>query len=840
MKCMAGTGWVFLFIALILSGNAVIRANDATSSSPDYTNLRNSERKSLRATRVSAAPVIDGRLDDTVWLKSEPATGFVQYDPHNDRPATFKTFVKVLYDDKSLYIGAKMTDPGPDSILTELGLRNTGRSLNADRFWININPFDDGVNGFTFEVSASGVQTDINLSGSAGGRGDSGWDAVWKSEVKITSEGWTAEIEIPWSALRFPKSDAGEWGINFWREVRRTREVSSWNFVSRRVGDPLRYMGQLKGVDGISPPLRLGFFPYMTGYLERNSIYQGWGNTSSVGMDLKLGITRNFTLDMTLIPDFSQVQSDARVLNLSPYEVKYDEQRQFFTEGVELFEKADLFYSRRIGSVPHGFDKPVRDLQDNEVVMENPMETRLINASKISGRSGSGLGLGVFNAMTAPTRALLLNKHTEETRHLTTQPFTNYNLVVIDQTLKNNSFFSLINTNVAGSAEGYTANVTGTEFRIFDNSNLYSIRGAGALSQQYFSGQDNVFGYKYSISAGKFAGTWQYNYEREVITGKYDQNDMGFLRRNNKVDNRVSFSHNIFEPFGRLLTFNNGLSVNYSKLHDPGEFTDLQLSYSMRALFDTRFFTLLRAGFSPIGSRDYFEPRVPGRFYERGQAWNLYLMYSTDYRKRMYIDGDISYNRVFTYYGQDGQDGYVVNIEPTFRLNDRIRFSYGINYNKKGNDYGYVMHAGRDSVFFGQRPSETLTNTINSTTIFNSDLSLSFDLRHYWSRVGYTGQYYLLSDQGKLDSLDEDLGIPDINFNAFTIDMMLSWHFAPGSKLTAVWKNVIDNRGNEMMNNYLDNLRHILGQPQINSLSLRIIYYLDYQALQPALAGRRM
>lgn len=803
-------------------------------------NYSNYDRKTVSAVRVSTPPVIDGKLDDAVWQKAEPATGFVMYEPHNDRPASFGTYVRVVYDDRAIYVGAMMKDPDPAAILTELGLRNTGNSLNADRFWININPFDDGINGFTFEVSASGVQTDINLSGSGGStsgsrRGDSSWDAVWKSEVRITDDGWIAEIEIPWSALRFPKTEVAEWGINFWREVRRTRETSSWNFVNRRVGDPLRFMGVLTGIDGVTPPLRLGFFPYATGYVEHNSIQQGWGNTQSLGMDVKLGVSQNFTLDMTLIPDFTQVQSDARVLNLSPHEVQYDEQRQFFTEGVELFGKAELFYSRRIGSTPSGYREAYRAASEDEMVVENPMETMLINASKVSGRTGRGLGIGVFNAMTAPGRAVIQNVNTGDTRYHTTQPFTNYNLVVAEQTLPNNSFVSLVNTNVAGSAEGYTANVTGTEFRFFDNSNLYSVRGSGALSQQYYSADDNNFGYKYNIEAGKYGGTWQYNYSRRVITDTYDQNDMGFLRRNNLVDNDISLSHNIFEPFWRLFTLTNSFTATYSTLCRPGEFTRLDLAYNIRALFDTRFFALMRAGYQPAGERDYFEPRVPGRFYETGQAWNIFLMYSTDYRKRLYFDGNLSYNRTFTIHRQEG---YGAEIRPTFRVNDRLRLSYGINYNVKRNDAGYVMHTATDSVYFGLRPSKTITNTLRSSTVFTNDLSLSFDLRHYWSRVNYTGDYFLLSDQGRLAPLTHDLRAPDINYNAFTIDMMLTWHFAPGSQLTVLWKNVIDNRDSNMMNNYIDNLRHIAGQPQINGLSLRILYYLDYNTLQPLLPGR--
>ncbi|MGF1586136.1 MAG: DUF5916 domain-containing protein [Bacteroidales bacterium] len=795
----------------------------------------NDERKSVSALRITTPPVIDGILDESVWEKAVPVSGFIQYEPHNDRLASHETFVRVLYDNRSIYISAVMNDPQPENILTELGLRNSGRNLNADRFWIDINPFDDGINGFTFEISASGVQTDINLSGSGGGRGDSGWDAVWKSAVKITDKGWTAEIEIPYSALRFPKSSIQQWGINFWRETRRTRETSSWNFVDRRIGDPLRFMGKLTEIDEITPPLRLGLYPYMTGYLERNSIINEWGNTSSIGMDIKYGLSQNFTLDMTLIPDFTQVQSDAKILSLSPHEVKYDEQRQFFKEGIELFERADLFYSRRIGSMPSGYHGLSARIENDEIVMENPMETRLINASKVSGRTSSGFGLGLFNAMTSASMARVMNINSEDSRYIATQPFTNYNLLVADQTLKNNSFISLINSNVAGSKDGYTANVTGTEFRFFNRSNIFSLRGSGAVSQQYYSGRQNNFGYKYMISAGKFGGTWQYNYTRTAITDSYEQNDMGYLRHNNLSENGITASHNLFDPFWRVLTLTNGLNIKYSELFEPSEFTGLTLGYNLRVLFDTRFFTIIRANYHPLGKRDFFEPRVPGRFYETGREYDLFMMYSSDYRKNIYVDGNFSYAKV-----TEGniQEEYGFEVMPTFRASDQVRISYGINYQEKNNDAGYVFHTSPDSVYFGKRPSSTLTNSLRSTCIFNSDISLSFDLRHYWSRVNYTGDYYLLNAKGKLDPASPGRAVPDINYNAFTIDMMFAWHFAPGSKLTLVWKNMIDNRKGELSHNYFNNLKDVLGHPQINSLSLRVLYYIDYQSLRPGITGR--
>lgn len=791
-------------------------------------------RKTFDAVRTTNPPDIDGSLADEAWAEASPASGFFQYDPHNDRAAGFETVVRVLYDDKAIYIGAMLYDPYPDSLLTELGLRDSGEQLNADRFWIDINPFNDGINGFRFQVSSSGVQTDVNMSGagtSGGGfsRGDNSWDAVWGSAVKIIENAWVVEMEIPYSALRFPREEVHEWGINFWREIRRTRETSSWNFVDRRIGDVMASMGVMTGIEGIKPPLRLALFPYVASYLEKNGSGTGWTGTYNGGMDIKLGLSPAFTMDMTLIPDFGQVQSDAKVLNLSPFEVKYDENRQFFTEGTELFSKADLFYSRRIGATPRKHDINAGSLQPGEIISDNPLETRMINATKLSGRTSSGLGIGIFNAMTAASHATIRDTLTNATREITTQPFTNYNLVVVDQSLRNNSFVSLINTNVTGSETGYVANVTGTEFRLLDKSNMFRISGNAAMSQQYHRETDNQYGFKYAVGGGKVGGTWRYSYSRNVISDSYDQNDMGFLRSNNEVENSFSISHNIFVPFRKFLNLTNSLNLRHSKLYKPNTFTGMDLEYSLRALFRSRFFITLDLEYEPLGQRDYFEPRVPGRFYETGKEYSIDFSYSTDYRKRAYLDGEISFRKVMS---EHNQSSFNLELEPTFRMSNQLNISAGFEYNNDKNDIGYVKRSHPDSVYFGLRQSPTIVNTLSTTYIFTNTLSLDFSLRHYWSRAIYDGEYFFLKPNGRLQTIAEDLHINDISYNAFTIDMKITWNFAPGSQLTLVWKNIIDNSANDLPDSYLDNISRVFDLPQINSLSVKFLYYLDYQTIQ--------
>lgn len=794
------------------------------------------ERKELNAIRVDKPPKIDGLLDDEVWDDLKPATDFYQYRPFNDRPATYKSEVYVTYDNNAIYVAAHLIDPSPDSILTELGVRDADLDMNADKFSIDISPFNDGINGFTFMVSASGVQTDVNRSSrgrrgfSSGTQGDKNWDAVWKSKVNINDKGWDVEIEIPYSALRFPKNNIQEWGINFWRDLRRKDEYSSWNFVDREVRNQMNYLGVLKGINGIKPPLRLSLYPYISGYLQKSADDAEFHQTFNGGMDLKWGINQSFTMDVTLIPDFGQVKSDEKILNLSPYEVRYDENRQFFTEGTELFQRANLFYSRRIGSEPINCDDIEEGLGDAEEIIENPSQTRMINATKLSGRNSKGLGIGLLNAMTTDTNAKIKNTETGEETSILTQPFTNYNILVFDQSLKNNSYVSLINSNTSMNEIGYMANVTGTELRLNDKTNMYGIRGEAALSQQYHDNQANTFGYKYDISVGKFGGKIQYRMSRELTSDTYDQNDLGYMRRNNEIQNQLSFDYNIFKPFGKFLSFSSGLNLEYNQLYQPREFTELSIGVDARTTFVNRFNIFFFSRYLPMGQKDYYEPRVEGRYFKLNKSFMFYSRYGTDERKKLAVSGDMRIEKVFSQYEQTE---YGFEVTPRYRMSDRFNFSVGTEYMYRKNDLGYVEDFGEDSVFFGMRQSPTWIYRINANYIFTNTISLGFDMRHYWSRVKYDDSYYFLNHDGSLSGTELDLQQEDINYNAFTIDMVFKWNFAPGSWLTAVWKNIVDAEGS-MIDNYLDNVENMFQESQLNSVSLKILYYIDYQMVTNA------
>ena len=534
-------------------------------------------KKNIVAIRVTEPPKIDGRPDEAIWKSAPVASDFVEYTPRNGTLPTLRTEIRFVYDDMALYILAVMFDPRPDSICKELGRRDQIESLNTDYISFDILPYNDGLNMYEFKVSPANLQNDCKYS--AIGQ-DITWDAVWESVTQITDSAWIAEVKIPYSALRFPKIENQVWGINFWRNMQRYHEYSTWSWVDNKSQDIFRYYGTLTGITEIKPPVRLSVSPYISGYMEKSPDNKNWSWMLRGGLDLRYGINESYTLDMMLIPDFGQVQSDDQVLNLTPFEIRYDEKRQFFTEATELFNKCEIFYTRRVGSSPKNYSTAYDSLHQNEKLAKNPDQTRIINATKISGRNAKGLGIGIFNGMTTNTWATVQDTITGESRRVMTQPFTNYNVLVFDQNLKNNSYITLINTNYWTPEDGYSANVTGAETSLKNKKSTFQVLGRFNLSQKYTKGIHPGFGHQYTVSLSKPSGKFQYQLLRQETGETYDPNDMGFLLYNNETYNRLRLSYITFDPWWIIINSQTDFQVIYSTLYKPYNFKTLEFSLS--------------------------------------------------------------------------------------------------------------------------------------------------------------------------------------------------------------------------------------------------------------------
>ena len=418
--------------------------------------------KQLPANRTNKSVKIDGIIDDEAWKDAAVMTDLIEFRPTVgavENPAT-KTVSYLMYDDQGIYFGGYCYERTKDSIAMEL----TGRDGFGTNDYIGLifDTYYDKQNGFEYFITPLGEQWDAKMSNSGGE--DFSWNAVWKSNAVIHKNGWSFEMFIPYSAIRFGKKDVQNWGMNITRRRRKTEQQYTWNPINPNVNGFLTQEALWTGISNIKPPLRLQFSPYFSTYINHYpnpaAGEKEWTSSVNGGMDVKYGINQAFTLDATLIPDFGQVQSDNRVLNLTPFEVKYTENRPFFTEGTELFNKGNLFYARRIGIDPVLLHSTGEYSGANDKMIKNPAQSKLINATKVSGRTAKGLGIAVLNAVTKTRYATLEDQVTKTTRDVVIDPLTNYNVLVLDQTLKNNSSISLVNTNVWRSGKDYDANVT--------------------------------------------------------------------------------------------------------------------------------------------------------------------------------------------------------------------------------------------------------------------------------------------------------------------------------------------------------------------------------------------
>ena len=794
-------GWNILFALLIVSG------------------LSAQTKKSVEVHRISTPLNIDGKLDESVYANSIPAKDFVQIQPYNGKPAMQPTEVYFFYDQTAIYVGAKLYDK-PDSIFNYLTQRdNTGM---ADYFGVYIDPYNQGQLAFGFFITPAGVQADVKAVKSNEDIEDGNWNAVWESKTQINADGWTVEMKIPFSAIRFSGKTGETWGLNMFRNFRRFNSNNSWNFINREVSGFIHQEGELKGIKDIKPPLRLSLSPYIATYFEPKSktassqfLYKG-------GLDLKYGINDAFTLDMMVIPDFGQIQSDDKQLNLSPYELYYDEKRQFFTEGTELFQRGEIFYSRRIGSGPKF--SAVGQLNSKEVLDFNPSETQLVNATKVSGRTDKGWGLGVLNAMSLPSNAVVINTENGTSRDVLVQPFTNYNVAVVDKSLKNNSYVSLINTNVSMADNPFHANVTATEFQLRDNTKTYALKGKGGVS---FRGDKNTeSGFYSTLRFEKNKGKFLFGAAENLYSDKFNPNDLGYLERNNLSNTEAWMYYQVIEPKWILREWNGGLWVNYNRVYKPNTLYGTEGGYEASARFTNNFY-LYSNGSISSKQYDYYEPRVTGRYYLNPANSHFNVQLTSDTRKPLSFSVDYAFRSQPSISRVD----HGVEAEANLRLGPQFVFSYDISRNRSENERGYVENnVAGDSITFARRNVTTLVNTLSTSYILNNKAGLTLRARHYWSGVD-NNQFYLLQNDGSLSDNPDFSANRNQNYNAFTIDMVFRWIFAPGSEMSVAWKTNSYSNENTVNYKYFDNLsKSWLNQK--NSLSLKVLYYIDYNTIK--------
>ena len=789
--------------------------------------LFSQDRKIALAERVSSPPVIDGVLDDKVWAEAKINTDFSMYRPSNTGPArgTHTTQVKVIYDDDAVYFGAKMLDPDYKNIAKEISQRDEFYMNKTDFIMVSISPYDDGMNYTSFVITSAGTISDMKTVGDFSDN-DGNYDVVFDAKISFDETGWNAEFKIPYSALRFPKKDIQSWGVNFFRRVFNLNETYAWSFIDRSVGAASEYMGVIDGIQKIDPPTRLFFYPYSQ---FNSEIYDGnTGTGISAGMDIKYGINEAFTIDATLIPDFGQVKFDDVELNLSPFEQEFDEKRAFFTEGTELFNRGGVFYSRRIGG---DLNKSGEDfLEENEEVISSDNSIDLINAIKVSGRTEGKLGIGVFNAITKKSIATLQDTLNQDSREVVLEPLTNYNVLVFDQQINNNSSITFLNTNVKRAKEYRNANVSALLFDLKTKQNNYRFEGSILRSEILEEGTKND-GYKSSFKINKTKGNFRWMTGVWTTDENYNQDDLGISRWYNNQNIFANISYEIFNPSNYFNQLEIKLGVRHGRRFKPSvkrnNNYDLDLFFETKKLYKHRIEIEYRTL-----NKDFFEPRVDGLFVLKPKEISFQYDFDTDNTKDL-VYGVIIGGRkgVDEFYGENNNKvGSAFGVD--YKVSDRLKLNSGIGVSFEKDNLGYAGSED-ENVILGIRDIKVNQAMFELNYNFDSYKGISLEIRNYWSSVNYKS-YYALQSNG-IGVFIEDYPLednPNTNFNIWNLDLAYNWRFAPGSTATVLYRNQIFNNDDNSLISYGESLEDLFNNNIGHQMSIRINYFLDYNSLK--------
>jgi hypothetical protein len=537
------------------------------------------------------APSIDAIADDVAWQQVEWATRFTQREPNDGAPASQETRYKLLFDDNNLYLLVQALDSLPSGVVKRMSRRDT---FDGDWIAVSIDSYADKQTAFTFGVSAAGVKFDFMLVNN--NSNDLNWDAVFYTATRCDSSGWLAEMRIPLSQLRFSKSGDHQWGINVFRYIYRKQELSLWQAVSITAPGLVSFYGTLTGISGLKPKRDIELLPYT--YLKASYEPQQKGNpfrtgqnySTTAGLDGKIALTNDLTLNFTLNPDFGQVEADASVVNLTAFETFFTEKRPFFVEGRNIFNfkltGVDnenninmLFYSRRIGRTPHYVPAV-----DSGVYVKAPAVTPILGSFKISGKTRNGLSVGIIGSVTPLVQATI--DSAGHYRKVSTEPVSSYLIARLSKDFNKGEtvvggIFTATNRYMASThlnflpEAAYTGGLHATHYwknrtyyatlRLMGSSISGSTAAISALQlspAHYFQKPDvdyvtydptlkRLSGYGFTAEVGKAGtGKWQMLGYITARSPGLDFNDAGYLKQADEIQQLYWMRYRKFKPFG--------------------------------------------------------------------------------------------------------------------------------------------------------------------------------------------------------------------------------------------------------------------------------------------------
>ncbi len=617
------------------------------------------EIPSVRALERSEPIDIDGRLSEDIWSLAPVATGFVQREPVEGAPAEQRTEVRILFDASAVYVGARMFDSDPETIADQLVRRDDEGQY--DYFEVAFDPNRDRRTGYLFRVSAANVQRDEYLSDDS--EMDEAWNAVWTSAVQHDSLGWTAELRIPLSQMRYEASDGEQtWGVNFRRRRLRTNEETHFALVSRLQDGIVSQFATLEGVQITRASQLVEFRPYVLSQAytapseQGDPFFDGSDLSSRTGVDFSYGLGAQFTLDATINPDFGQVEADPAVINLTAFETRFDERRPFFVEDAQVFDFSlsagqDLYYSRRIGGRPHG-----RSPSGAEYV-DVPVAATILGAAKITGRTTNGLSGGVLAALTQAETGLASAGAAQPTQSFGAEPRTGFGVfrlqqdfndgastigaiaTVLSRDLPGDGSFDFLPSTAMSAGIDFEHQWDGRSWAVFGYVSTSHVRGDSTAmtriqrSSNHFFQRPDARRLRVDSSATSLTGVdWRLTLARRrgvhwtgsvwlaETTPDFEINDLGFSRRQEALDGGARIRYQEILPGSLLRSYSTTFSTFHNFSHDVLQDT-WSLDSWQRGHVSGTFRLESRVGFLnywELGTEMTLRPRLMDRTATRG------------------------------------------------------------------------------------------------------------------------------------------------------------------------------------------------------------------------------
>ena len=835
-----------------------------------------------------ARPVIDGKLDEPLWEEQgEWTEKFVQVTPNERMPSNSPTKAKLFYDDKYIYVGIICKDAFPDKLIRFIGNRDDNSI--GDLVSVAFDTYHNYWAAPEFNINAGGNKTDLVVTDKL--TVNLNWNAVWegRTHVNLKDSCWTIEMRIPFSQLRYNKETAdGVWGLHIRRVIRRNSEVQNWSMIPLKNNGHVFSFGEMHGMTDLPRPRNIEFLPYTMGKLQRRPAQEGpYGDRNrwngNAGLDAKIGLS-DFTLDVTINPDYGQIEQDPSVMNLTAYETFYDEKRPFFLEGKHILDFSSgsdmMFYTRRIGAVPSyrpettGIDGTRRFVEQRDVVP-------IIGALKLTGTNNRGFTMGILQSITARTSARITHNGLENREAI--EPLTNYTVARVQKNWKGNTYLGgmftstnrLMNETYLKDYLIANAVTAGVDFTQYFNNRLYYVDFKGMFSTidgselAIMRRQLDAVHYYQRLSAQDYLGTdptrrllsgtggflkigrrgnakWTFAETFGWLTPGFDLNDVGYLREADVLsnDSEVTFRQTNTWKFFR----SNTLSLNQvNKWNFGGQNYESSLSLGARTMFINLYQVEL--------SEKYVWNRLDTRVLRGGSDLRIDPYFSTSVKfntkRARRVSGSLQY------VGEHNTNGYSSfnSIMPgvTLRMGNRIHLSGNFNYQWNSNALQYVGQSvginGDTHYLTGSMDQQTYGITLRVQFNITPDISIQFYGAPFTSTASYSdfkrdaqttskrfierfysfssneivnadGRYHV-SENGDTYSFAS----PDFSFNEFRSNLVFRWEYLPGSTLYFAWVHSISGRDNLYVSGWRDNLDMMFGLPSINMFLVKMNFW---------------